>query len=119
MLSDRLTHVLYRFQWAFCQLEMLCTVVEPDFPTILAELPKTLDETYGRVLNNMNEYNRVRACRLLHCLAVAARPLRVEELAEILTFNFDADHCNAGRGRPAALASRTGSWRDGDRTGTE
>jgi hypothetical protein len=91
MLSDRLTHVLHRFQWAFCQLEMLCTVVEPNFPVILAELPKTLDETYGRVLNNMNEYNRVRACRLLHCLAVAAQPLRVEELAEILTFDFDAD----------------------------
>ena len=75
---------------------MLRNVVEPDVPKLLAELPETLDETYERVLNNINEYNRERACRLLHCLAVAVRPLRVEELAEILTFNFDGAHAVAG-----------------------
>jgi tetratricopeptide (TPR) repeat protein len=40
-------------------------------------------------LNNIHENNRKHACRLLHCLAVAVRPLRVEELAEVLTFHFD------------------------------
>ena len=33
---------------------------------------------------------QIHARRLLHCLAVAVRPLRVEELAEILAFDFDA-----------------------------
>ena len=40
-------------------------------------------------MKNIKENNRGNARRLLHCLAVAVRPLRVEELAEILTFDFD------------------------------
>jgi hypothetical protein len=82
-------HVLYRFQWVFCQLETLRHVVQPDVRAILEKLPKTLDETYERVLKDIKENNREHARRLLHCLAVAVRPLRVEELAEILTFDFD------------------------------
>ena len=77
-----------RFQWVFCQLETLRHVVRPDVRAILEQLPKTLDETYERVLRDIKENNREDARRLLHCLAVAARPLRVEELAEILTFDF-------------------------------
>ena len=92
MLNDKLIHVSYRFQWVFCQLDMLRHTVEPDVRAILAKLPKTLDETYERVLKDIHENNRERACRLLHCLAVSVRPLRVEELAEILTFDFDAAH---------------------------
>ena len=42
------------------------------------------------MLKNINENNQEHARRLLHCLAVSVRPLRVEELAEILTFDFDA-----------------------------
>jgi ankyrin repeat protein len=90
MLSEKLTQVSCRFQWVFCQLETLRHAVQPDVRAILAKLPKTLDETYERVLKDINENNREHACRLLHCLAVAVRPLHVEELAEILTFDFDA-----------------------------
>ena len=42
------------------------------------------------MLKNINENNQDDARRLLHCLAVSIRPLRVDELAEILTFDFDA-----------------------------
>ena len=69
---------------------MLRHTVKPNVQAILGKLPKTLDETYERVLKNIDENNREHACRLLHCLAVAVRPLRVEELAEILNFDFDA-----------------------------
>ena len=65
-------------------------VVQPNVRRILEKLPKTLDETYERVLRNINENNQEHARRLLHCLAVSIRPLRVEELAEILVFDFDA-----------------------------
>jgi hypothetical protein len=41
------------------------------------------------VLNNINENNQEHTRRLLHCLAVAVRPLRIEELAEILALDFD------------------------------
>jgi len=57
---------------------------------ILSKLPKTLDETYERVLRDIHEDNKEHARRLLHCLAFAIRPLLVEELAEMLTFDFDA-----------------------------
>ena len=71
---------------------MLRHAVQPDVRAMLAKLPKTLDDTYERVLRDINENNREHARRLFHCLAVAVRPLRVEELAEILAFDFDAAH---------------------------
>jgi ankyrin repeat protein len=40
-------------------------------------------------LKNINQATRPYAHRLLQCLAVAVRPLRLEELAEILAFDFD------------------------------
>ena len=90
MLGDKLSsHVLSRFQWVFCQLETLRHAVQPDVRALLEKLPKTLDETYERVLKDIKESNREHARRLLHCLAVSVRPLRVEELAEILTFDFN------------------------------
>jgi hypothetical protein len=55
--------------------------------------PREVTEDVGRDLRtgveDINEDNREHARRLLHCLAVAIRPLRVEELAEILAFDFD------------------------------
>jgi ankyrin repeat protein len=57
---------------------------------ILEELPETLDETYERVLREINKANREHAHRLLQCLTVALRPLRVEELAEVLAIDFDS-----------------------------
>jgi hypothetical protein len=81
--------VSYRFRWVYCQLETLRRSAQRNLRGILEKLPKTLDETYERVLKDINEDNREHARRLLHCLAFAIRPLRVEELAEILTFDFD------------------------------
>ena len=56
---------------------------------ILAELPESLDETYERILHEIPKSNRVHAHRLLQCVTVAVRPLRVEELAEVLAVEFD------------------------------
>jgi ankyrin repeat protein len=55
---------------------------------MLEELPETLDETYERILRNINKANRDLAHRLLQCLTVAVRPLRVAELAEVLAVDF-------------------------------
>ena len=54
------------------------------------ELPETLDETYEQILKGINKAQKDNAHRLLQCLTVAARPLRVEELAELLAFDFQA-----------------------------
>ena len=55
---------------------------------MLEELPESLDETYERVLREINKANRAHAHRLLQCLTVAIRPLRVAELAEVLAVDF-------------------------------
>jgi hypothetical protein len=54
----------------------------------LNDLPKTLDDTYGRALLGIDDEKRECAQRLFRCLVVSVRPLRVEELAEILAFQF-------------------------------
>jgi len=73
----------------FCQLEALRHCLPPSVRGILEELPETLDETYERVLKEINKANREHARRLLQCLTVALRPLRVEELADVLAIDFD------------------------------
>jgi ankyrin repeat protein len=55
---------------------------------MLEELPETLDETYERILREVNKANREHAHRLLQCLTVAVRPLRLAELAEVLAIDF-------------------------------
>ena len=59
---------------------------------MLKELPETLDETYERILRDINKANRDHAHRLLQCLTVAVRPLRVAELAEVLAVDFGTVH---------------------------
>ena len=80
----------FRFRWVFCQLETLRYCLPPSVKRILAELPETLDETYERMLSEIPKSNQVYAHRLLQCLTVAVRPLRVEELAEVLAVDFGA-----------------------------
>ena len=84
-----LAHFYLRFRWVFCQLETLRHCLPQNIPHILKELPASLDETYERVLKEIGTANRSHAFRLLQCLTVAIRPLRVEELAEILALDFD------------------------------
>jgi ankyrin repeat protein len=59
---------------------------------MLKGLPETLDETYERILRDINKANRDHAHRLLQCLTIAVRPLRVAELAEVLAVDFGTVH---------------------------
>ena len=79
-----------RFRWVFCQLEVLRVCFPANLRHTLERLPKSLDGTYKRILNDINNANGVHAYRLLQCLVVALRPLRVEELAEVLAFDLTA-----------------------------
>ena len=80
----------YRFRWVFCQLDALQHCIPPNLRQYLNELPDTLDETYDRILKGINKAQKDNAHRLLQCLTVAVRPLLVEELAELLAFDFQA-----------------------------
>ena len=55
----------------------------------LNQLPKSLDDTYLRVLGQIPQANQAHAHLMLQCLVVAVRPLEVKELAELLAFEFD------------------------------
>src|SRR6201996_2997875 len=83
-----LSYLFLRFRWVFCQLEVLRHCFPTNLRDILEDLPKSLDETYKRILKEINNANRVHAYRLLQCLMVASRPLEVEELAEMLVFDL-------------------------------
>jgi len=78
----------HRFRWVYCQLERLRQCFPSSVRGVLAELPESLDETYERILQQIPKPNRVHAHRLLQCLVVAAYPLKVEELAEVLAIDF-------------------------------
>ena len=73
----------------FCQLETLRQCLPQSVLRTLNELPESLDETYERIIMNIKRANQVHAYRMFQCLAVAIRPLRVAELAELLAFDFD------------------------------
>ena len=68
---------------------MLQNCLPQNIRHVLKDLPKSLDETYERLLKEIGEANQYHAHRLLQCLTVAIRPLRVEELAEILALDFE------------------------------
>ncbi|KAF8270105.1 hypothetical protein EI94DRAFT_1723881 [Lactarius quietus] len=78
------------FRWVFCQLDTLLHCFPPNLRRFLNELPDTLDETYEQMLRGISKGQKDDAYRLLQCLTVAVRPLRVEELAELLAFDFEA-----------------------------
>ena len=75
----------------YCQLEGLRHCLPPSVRRTLSELPNSLDETYERMLKEIKTPNKDHALRLFQCLVVAIRPLRVEELAEVLAVDFDAE----------------------------
>jgi ankyrin repeat protein len=74
----------------YCQLVNICGCIPARIRHALAGLPETLDGTYERTLREINKEDWEFAHRLLQIVTVAARPLHVEELAELLAFDFNA-----------------------------
>src|SRR5947208_5915104 len=79
------------FRRAYCQLVYLRHCLPGRIRRALDELPKTLDETYERALQDIDAQNWEYAHRLFQCVSAASRPLRVEELAEFLAFDFSTE----------------------------
>ncbi len=84
-----LTHP-FRFRWTACQLEVLRNHSSSTIRDALDHLPKGLGETYERILQGIDQAREKDARHLLYCLAVAIRPLCVEELSDILAMKFNA-----------------------------
>ncbi|KAN0126421.1 hypothetical protein V8E52_000061 [Russula decolorans] len=79
------------FRWVVCQVDRLRRTLPASIRKVLNDLPKTLDETYSRTLLGIDEEKREYAQRLFRCLMVSIRPLRVQELAEIVVIQFDEE----------------------------
>ena len=74
----------------YCQVVYICGLIPARIRQALAELPETLDETYQRTLREINKAEWEFAHRMFQFIAVASRPLFVEELAELVAFDFAA-----------------------------
>ena len=94
----------FRFRWAYCQLETLRQCPLRYISSTLNELPKTLDETYERILRGIPEKMQKDAHRIFQWIMVSLEPLGVEELAEVFAINFDEEMCGIPVFEP--------SWRD-------
>jgi hypothetical protein len=88
----------------FCQLDSLRRCLPGRIRSALDSLPRTLDTTYERTLQDIDDENWGYAHLLFQCIAVASRSLRVEELAEFLAMDFDTG------GTPTLVAG----WRPGN-----
>ena len=79
-----------RFRWVTCQLEALRRCLPSAIRRALDHLPQSLDETYDRILKGIPQERQEYAQHLFQCVAESIRPLRVEELADILAIEFEA-----------------------------
>src|SRR5580698_6306627 len=79
-----------RFRWVVCQVDRLCRTFPASIRSVLEDLPESLDKTYEQTLLGIDKEKREYAQRLLRCLTVSIRPLRIEELAEIFAVQFGA-----------------------------
>ncbi len=93
------TEFVSRFRWVVCQLDALQGCLKPrQIRNALKSLPRTLDETYARILAKIPEEHSKDARRILQCLISAFYPLDVKEVAEIVAINpsegpiFDLDN---------------------------
>ena len=70
----------------------ICDCIPARIRLALAELPETLDETYERTLRGINKANWEFAHRIFQFVSVlvASHPLYVNELADMLAFDFKA-----------------------------
>ncbi|KAH9080600.1 hypothetical protein EDB83DRAFT_998212 [Lactarius deliciosus] len=78
------------FRWVYCQLDTLRRCMAASIRQALNQLPASLDETYERILQGIPTQKQEHAHRLFQCLIASIRPLKLEELAEIFTIQFDS-----------------------------
>ncbi|EXK80973.1 hypothetical protein FOQG_14583 [Fusarium oxysporum f. sp. raphani 54005] len=80
------------FRWAACQLESLARCLSPAAIEIaLMSLPRDLNETYSRMLENIPSEYRRDAIRLLQFLVHTKRPLTLPEAVEVIATKINQE----------------------------
>jgi hypothetical protein len=78
------------FRWAFCQLDILRKLTtESAIREALGQLPKTLDETYERILISIPTENRLVAHRALQWLAFSPGFPSLDSLAKVVSMDIE------------------------------
>ncbi|KAL2819101.1 purine and uridine phosphorylase [Aspergillus granulosus] len=80
------------FRWAACQLDILQDCLDLRMlRKSLRSLPKTLEETYARILAGISESYQPYAIRLLQFLTYSERPLTVREAVDAIAVDPSGD----------------------------
>ena len=83
-----------RFCWVALQLmELKKCSSQYEIEKQLAELPDGLDETYNRILNNIDKKHHADTRTFLQWLAFCRRPMTIKEIAETITVDFPPGKC--------------------------
>ncbi|GKT78695.1 NACHT and ankyrin domain protein [Colletotrichum tofieldiae] len=80
------------FRWAACQLDSLVTCLHPQaIKAALEDLPRDLNETYQRMLQNIPSNLKSDSLRLLQFLVYAKRPLTLAEAVDIIATRVEVE----------------------------
>ncbi|GAB7325504.1 hypothetical protein MBLNU13_g09513t1 [Cladosporium sp. NU13] len=80
------------FRWAYCQLQNIKGLkiwTKELIHQTLHEMPRTLDETYSRILLGIDEKYQVQARLVLQWLSLSSKPLSFSQIADICVTNVD------------------------------
>ena len=81
-----------RFRWAACQIDALENCLDRrTLESALASLPKTLDETYSRILHAIPSEYQQNAIRILQFLTFSERPLTIDEAVDTIAVDIEGD----------------------------
>ncbi|OAL01666.1 hypothetical protein IQ06DRAFT_246464, partial [Phaeosphaeriaceae sp. SRC1lsM3a] len=83
------------FRWVECQFEALkrCPRSKHHLEQCLQSLPRSLDETYERMLLSIDEGSYEEARRILTLLCFSSRPLKVSEVLHGIAVDFGEQAC--------------------------
>ncbi|KAL9607602.1 MAG: hypothetical protein Q9167_007497 [Letrouitia subvulpina] len=78
------------FRWVACQLDEIRKCLKIDvLRKTLKSLPRDLDSTYARILENISEHHKQDALTILQWVAFSARPMSLKEVAEATAINLE------------------------------
>ncbi|KAH7025222.1 ankyrin repeat-containing domain protein [Microdochium trichocladiopsis] len=92
------------FRWAFCQMDVLARCHHAEaLEGALTSLPKSLDETYDRMLANIPTELQSDAARLLRFMLSMDRPMTVDTAIDVIATRIDGEQDKRGFNRDRRL----------------
>lgn len=83
---------MFRFRWAACQIDALKNCLDyPRLQRALQSLPRTLDDTYTRIMENIPAEHAEQAATILHILVRTDDNLTTAELVDAIAINMAGD----------------------------